>query len=353
MVMLISYTMGAIKRQYPTKFYHWPIEKEKKQESMMKWKSDAKQPFILFHPYLNFDPIKNFDRQISMMDRDHTKLEWEMKELYDFLEKIYVSSEDRLMPIVHETIRTDFGFFDNLESLLTKIEFNFKLFEGEWLWGDTGYWIAKDKKFRYLGLSEASALNLWRDSEDLILCYVASNPSTLLEFTLDKRAEDSFSLNIYYANRYVVFPDLIDAIHKALNALGSWKTIRVERGDHDDIFGKNHSEYSMAGSGTPATFNVNPKRVIPLSEDPPVGTDWLYAVVVENTFFSIDGAMDVPEGFAILIRSGGFLRDDFQAKKKHYLSFSKVRRLENCFLVELVANGFKEEDSILDTLLKR
>ena len=219
------------------------------------------------------------------------------------------------------------------------------------LWNDTGYWAAADSENGYTGLSEDSALALWKNSDKLKLCYVASNLSTLLEFTLDKQEADRFSLNVYYSNRFVVFPDLIDTIHKALNKLGSWKTLRIEQDDHDAIFDiqTNNTRMKM---NEPNSFTISPKRVIPLRDDPYPGTDWLSAVVIENIFFTHEDTMTKPNGYAIVIRGGGWMRRDFQENNKHVVSFSEVRKLENCFILSIVVNAYKEENSALGRLLK-
>ena len=337
--------MGIIRRGYSKNFYHWPIEEEKKYDSMLKWESVKDQPILVFHPFLSFDPISNFDRQRSMLARDHSNIGWEMSKTYDLLESIFVPEDDKLTPIIHEKIKADFNFFDSSESLLAKIEYNFKVPEDEWLWNDTGYWSAIDSKYGYMGISEDSAFDLWNQSKDLILCYIASNPCTLLEFKLDKREENSFSLNIYYANKFVAFPDLIDAIHRALDEVGCWKTIKIEKKDHDIIFDSKYNNHQLTKKENPTTFSITPTLVMPLGDDPHVGTDLLYAVIVENTFFKIENMMKKPEGYAIVIRGGGWLREDFQAEKKYNVSFTRVRRLENCFLVRLVVNELKEDVS--------
>ena len=79
-------------------------------------------------------------------------------------------------------------------------------------------------------------------------------------------------------------------------------------------------------------------------QNPEVGTDWLYAVIVKNTFFSLNKGMNKPEGYAVITRGGGFLNNDFLPNRKHYLSFSTQKKLQNCYLVELGVNGYKEED---------
>ncbi len=147
----------------------------------------------------------------------------------------------------------------------------------------------------------------------------------------------------------MVFPDLIDAIHRAVNKLGNWITLKIEQEDHNTIFDirAGNTKIRMDECGP---FTLQPKRVIPLWDDPYPGSDWLNAVVVENNFFTNEDAMKKLTGYAILIRGGGWMRTDFQENKKHVVSFSQVRKLENCFILSMVVNGYKEEDSDLECL---
>ncbi|MEM0134047.1 MAG: hypothetical protein QXU18_02300 [Thermoplasmatales archaeon] len=344
--------MGVIKRSYSENFYFWPIEKEKRNDSILKWESGKKAPIVVYHPFLRFDPISNFDRQIGMLARDHSDLNWGISEINSFLESKYIPAEDKLTPIVHEKIKAKFDFFGSLNLLLTRIEYYYKIPENNWLWDNTGYWSAKGSRFGYMGISEKSALDLWNQSDELTLCYIASNASSLLEFILDKREENSFFLNIYYSNEFSAFPDLIDAVHKALDEIGQWEALKIEKNDHEIIFNYKPNISELTNDEKFASFPIIPYRVMPFGEDPPVGTDFLYAVIVENTFFKIHNWMKIPEGYAIVTRSGGWLKDDFQAKKRYQTFFRRVRKLENCFLVSISVREVKEMNSLSDFILK-
>lgn len=95
-----------------------------------------------------------------------------------------------------------------------------------------------------------------------------------------------------------------------------------------------------------------PARVIPLFEHPQPGTDFLFAVAVENTFFKIENKMKEPEGFAIMTRSGGWLREDFQFEKSYQVIFDEVIKLENCYVVWLAVDELKEDNSNYKYLLE-
>ena len=342
--------MGIIRRSYSTEFYFWPIDKEKRHDSILKWEVVRGEPVVVFHPFLSFDPLTNLERQTGMLARDGYILDWQINGLYDNLKGIYDPGEDRVTPIVHEEIKADFNFFQGLDSFLGKIERNFKLKADQWLWNDTGYWTAMDSKYGYMGLSEESAIRIWNNNKDIRLCYIVSNPSTILEFYLDKREENIFSLNVYYTNTFVVFPDLIEAVHRALDEVGNWKTIKIENKDHDVILASDYKNKRSMKREDIITFSISPKRVMPIGNDPNPGTDFLYAVIVENTFFNIEERVKKPDGYAILIRGGGWLREDFQEEKKYQISFSEVRKLENCYLVQLAVKEIAQDDDNLGFL---
>lgn len=343
--------MGIIKRSYSTNFYEWPIGKERKHTSILKWKSVMGQPIIVYYPLLTFDPISNYDNQKEMLDRGDSLEVWQGME-YEQLERRYIPIRRNHIPVVHEKIKANFNFFDNLELLLKVIEQNFKVPNEEWLWDDTGYWTAKDSKYSYMGLSEESAFDLWSNSSNLTLCYVASNPSMLLEFKLDKTEGDSFYLNIYYGNRFVVFPDLIDAVHKSLDGVGNWELLNSQKGNDSTIIEGQYRHRELIYELPDTTFSIIPARVIPLYEPPTPGTDFLFAVALKNTFFKIEDTINEPEGFAIVIRGGGWLREDFQRGKKYHVVSSEVRKLENCYVASLVVDEIKEKDSGNEILVK-
>lgn len=296
--MLISKTMEPIKRGYSTSFFRWPIEKGKEKKAILEWKSDSNLPIIIYHPHLNFDPISNFSRRINMIDRERSSLMLEMEGFHGSLNDYFVPKEDKFIPIIHESIKVYSNFFENIKLLLSSIEFNSRVPKDNWLWDDTGFWSAKSDKNRYMGLSEESAFNLWDDSKDLLMSLIISSPSTLLEITLDKLQESSFDLDIYYSNRFVAFPDRIRAVHESLNNIGKWKSIKIEKDNYDIIFGTISHQKSMLQKEKKPIFYVKPEWVIPLNENPEVGTDWLYAVIVKNTFFSLNKGMNKPEGYA-------------------------------------------------------
>lgn len=344
--------MGIIKRNHSTNFYEWPIGEERKHDSLLKWETTKGQPMVVYHPSLNFDPISNLMRQIKMLGRDDSIYNWEKLEIQNRLERRYIPGEQNTTPILHEEIKANFNFFDYLEPLLTAVERNFKITVDELLWYNTGYWAARDAKYSYIGLSEKSAFDLWTKSSNLILFYVASNPSTLLEFKLDKREENIFYLNIYYANRFVVFPDLIDGMHKSLEETGKWKVLRTEKGDHSTIFESKYNNGHRKNNISENIFQITLPRVIPLNEPPRSETDWLYAVAMNNTFFKIGNNMKKSEGFAIVTRNGGWLREDFHNEKRYHVIYSEVRKLENCYVASLVVDEIKEKDSDNEILLK-
>lgn len=334
--------MNIIERDYSKDFYFWPIDKERRHVSVLKWESADDQPIVVFHPFLHFDPLSNLDRQKDMMARDGDICTWEFDGIYKNLEGIYDPIEDRLTPIVHEEIRANINFFQSLDSFLRKIEHHFKLKAGQQMWIDTGYWAARDSKYGYMGISEENAMRLWNQSKELRMCYIASIESLLLEFYLDKGEANSFSLSVYYTNKYLVFPDMIDAVHKALDDVGDWKTIKIENKDHDDIFAINYKNKRSMEKQYVLPFSIKPKWVMPLGNNPRPGTDLLYAVVAENTFFKIENRMKKPEGYAILTRHGGWISEDFQEDKK-YQTYSNIRKLEHCYLVNLVVQGIVQD----------
>lgn len=345
------YIMGIIRRSYSTDFYDWPISKERKHVSALKWESEKGQPIVVYHPFLTFDPISKFENQRDMLDRDLSIFDWQETE-YHQLRREYMPHEQNITPIVHEKIMANYNFFDCLELLLTAIEKNFKVPDDTWLWYDTGYWTAWDAKYSYIGLSEKSALDLWTKTVNLTLCYVVSSPSMLLEFKLNKSEENSFYLNIYYTNKFIVFPDLIDAVHKSLEGIGKWKLLKTEKVDHDTIFEVQNSHQRLINELPNKIFPIMPARVIPLFEHPQPGTDFLFAVAVENTFFKIENKMKEPEGFAIMTRSGGWLREDFQFEKSYQVIFDEVIKLENCYVVWLAVDELKEDNSNYKYLLE-
>ena len=346
--------MTIIRRNYSTNFYRWPITEEKEHTSILKWEIEENDPLVVFHPFLSFDPINNLYRQISMLDdKDYFAMNEEDEISSNFWKKTYAYSEDLITPIVHETIRTNFNFFENLESLLTRIELDFKIQKGNWLWDDTGFWSAKDNKYGYIGLSEDSAKQLWKSCKELILCFVVSNPSMLIEFTADKKTDDGFYTNVYYANKFLPFPELIDVIHRTLDELGSWTTLKLEKQDEKDIFDKYPERNSVFMTPESSAFSVFPEWAIPNHDDPPPGSEWLYAVVVKNKFFSIGRTMPTPMGYVILIMSGGWLNSDFNDDKKHFQFIKRIRKLENCYLVNLTATGYETQESEISHILKR
>ena len=336
--------MGIIKRSHSTNFYDWPIGKERKHTAVLKWTSISEQPIVVYHPLLPFDPISIYGNQSDMFDRDNFLSSWEEIDRAQ-LEERYIPIKRNLTPIVHEKIKANFNFFDNLELLLKTIEKNFKVPEDEMLWYDTGYWTGRNAKYTYMGLSEESAFDIWTKSSDLSLCYVASNSSTLLEFKLDKREENIFYLNIYYTNRFVVFPDLIDAVHKSLDFAGNWELLNSEKGNHDTIFESLYKRRGQIFDMPDTTFSIIPAMVIPFSEPPIPGTDFLFAVALENNFYKIETTMNEPEGFAIVDKPGGWMRDDFQSEKRYHLIFSKYRKLENCYVAYLIINKMKQAET--------
>ena len=336
--------MGIIKRSYSTNFYDWPIGKERKHISILKWESVSGQPIVVYHPLLPFDPISIYDHQRDMLDRGDFLDNWQGID-HEQLDERYIPVRQNLTPIVHEKIKANFNFFDNLELLLKTIEQNFKVPDDHWLWDDTGFWTARDTKYSYMGLSEESAFDLWTKSSNLILCYVTSNPSTLLEFKLDKREENIFYLNIYYTNRFVVFPDLIDAVHKSLDCAGNWELLKSEKGNHDTIFESLHRRRGQISEMPDTTFSIIPAMVIPLYEPPRPGTDFLFAVALENTFFKIENTMNEREGLAIVTKRRSLMRDDFQSEKRYQVIISEVKKLENCYVVYLIIDELKQDDA--------
>ena len=338
--------MKVIIRSYSENFYFWPIDEEKKHDSIMKWEYNSGQPIVVFHPLLSFDPISTLERQRQILarERDEGLFDWQTEKKYDKFKRMYDPKEDITKPIVHEEINVNCNFFKILELFLGNIERNFNFNEGDGFWKDTGYWTAKDKKYAYMGISEESALRVWDKSSDVKLCYIASSDFTLLEFYLDKLEENSFSLNIYYANKYNVFPDSIDAVHRALDKIGEWRTIKIETKDHEDIFAINYKNRSLIEKDDVKSFTIKPQRVIPLGSNPSPGTDWLFAVVVENTFFTINDQIKKPEGYVILERKGGWSGEDLNEDKEYIIFYSMVRKLEHCYLVELLVDEIKDDD---------
>lgn len=326
--------MGIIKRMYSPDFYTWPIDKEKKHASILRWDSIQGQPIVVFHPHLSFDPLNNLRRHEGILARDGDVFDWQNDNLYNDLNGIYDHREDNLVPIVHEEIEVDVSVFNNLDSFLSKIADYFKLESDQWLWYDTGFWAAKGHKYGYIGISEESAIRLWNENQKINLCYIASNTSMLLEFYLDKRVKSCFSLNVYYTNRSIVFPDLIDCVHRALDNIGYWKTINIENKDHDVIFSIDNKDKQSIGNNDERYLYIKPKMVMPFGDDPYPGTDFLYAVVVENTFFNVENVKGKPEGYAILTRPGGWLKEDFQGEKK-YMEYFYIRKLAHCYLVNM------------------
>lgn len=338
--------MKVINRIYSEDFYFWPIDKEKKHDSIMKWEDNSGQPIVVFHLLLSFDPISTLERQRQILarERDEELFDWQTEKEYDKFRSIYGPKEEIKKPIVHEEIKVRCNFFNSLESFLGDLERNLKLNAGGGFWSDTGYWAAKDNKYTYMGISEESAFMVWEQCSDVKLCYIASSVPILLEFYLDKLEEDSFSINVYYTNRFTVFPDLIDAVHRTLDKIGEWERIKIETEDYDDIFtitpkNKHHMERDDIKS-----FPVRPQRVIPLVSNPSPGTDWLFAVVAENTFFKINDIMKKPNGYVILDKKGGWNRKDFDEDKKYSVFRSKVGRLEHCYLVGLVVDQITYDD---------
>lgn len=335
MDVYIVNAVGIIKRSYPAKLYRWPIGEDKKSDIILKWESNLNQSLIVFHPCLAFDPISTYNRQEDMLARDSSSIGIMEEHRHLEVERKYILKSEHITPIVHEEIIADFNFFSSLERLLARIECNFNLSKDRWLWDDTGYWTAKSGKFRYMGISEDSAFQVWNKSNEMALYYVASSTSILLEFIMDKHEENSFVLNIYYTNRIVVFPDLIDAVHRALDDLGPWEIKNTETKDHDEIFAIEQKKDHPYERGAPLTFPIIPVRVISLFENPFPGSDFLYAVLVKNTFFKIEGQMTKPEGYAILTHSGGWLRKDFEIGKLFQARYVRVMKLGFCYLVSI------------------
>lgn len=336
MYIYIVNAMKIIKRSYPAKLYRWPIGEDKESDIILKWKSNLNQSLIVFHPFLAFDPISTYSRQKGILARGHSSIE--------ILKRKYIT-ELEYTPIVHEEIRADFNFFSNLESLLAIIEHNFKIPKDAWLWYDTGYWTAKSRKFSYMGISEDSALQVWSRNNEITLSYVASSTSVLLEFRLDKHEENAFVLNVYYTNRFVVFPDLIDTVHRALNCLGPWEIKKTETTEHDKIFDIGYHQGYSNEMVTTLTFPIIPIRVIALSNNPAPGSDFLYAVLVKNTFFKIPGCVTKPEGYAILTYSGGWLKQDFDRGKLFEVGYARIMKLGFCCLVSLSVKEHYKDDN--------
>ena len=338
--------MKVIIRNYSEYFYFWPIDDEKKHDSIMKWEYNSGQPIVVFHPLLSFDPISTLERQRQILarERDEGPFDYRTEKKYDKFRSFYDPIADIRKPIVHEEIKVRCNFFKSLEPFLGDLEWNFKFNPGDGFWSDTGCWTAKDNKYSYMGLSEESALMVWDQSSDVKLCYIASSESTLLEFYLDKLEENSFSLNIYYANKYNVFPDSIDAVHRALDKIGEWKRIKIETKDHDDIFAINHKNRSLIEKGDIESFTIKPQRVIPYESNLSPETEWFFAVVVENTFFTINDQIKKPEGYVILEGKGGLSGEDFNEDKEYIIFYSMVRKLEHCHLVELLIDEITEGD---------
>lgn len=337
--------MPAIERSYPSKFYNWPIQGDKRNQDIIEWKSSETGPMLLYHLYLRFDPLENADRQNSMIDRGFNHMAWENEELYELTEKIYVPEGDKYSPIVHETIEGGFDLFEKLDSLLERIEFYFRVPEEAWLWYDTGHWAANDKEHRYIGMSEESARILWNSKKDLTLCYVVSSGSTILEFNLDKKQQNRFLLDVYHTNRFLTFPDLIEVIHRAVDEFGEWKTTNIEKIDENIIFGENLNFISDPDGEKPLTFKVIPKWVRPTGDNLRVGGNLYDAVVIENTFFSTQRSSSYPSGYALIKYRQGYWDDkDFDDRKEYFLSFSHARKLRNCILVDMYVDRYFEED---------
>ena len=145
---------------------------------------------------------------------------------------------------------------------------------------------------------------------------------------------------------------LVDAVHKSLEGIGKWKLLKTEKVDHDTIFEVQNSHQRLINELPNKIFPIMPARVIPLFEHPQPGTDFLFAVAVENTFFKIENKMKEPEGFAIMTRSGGWLREDFQFEKSYQVIFDEVIKLENCYVVWLAVDELKEDNSNYKYLLE-
>ena len=265
---------------------------------------------------------------------------WNSRWLHQVLESAFIPNSEFITPIVHEEIRADFSFFSGLELLLAGIERNCKLTKDAWLWGNTGYWAARSGRFGYMGISEEGAKQIWEKSRDIAMSYIASSSSILLEFRLDKNEKDACIFNVYYSNRFIVFPDLIDAVHKALDDLAPWKVMKKEIKELDVIFSIEKKERSTMETKNISTFPIHPVRVIPLTEDPRPGSDWLDTVIVKNTFFKASGQIS-PEGYIILSRGGGWIRNDFQQGKLYIVTFSKVLKLGFCYLANVWVNEQK------------
>jgi hypothetical protein len=328
------HAMGIIKRHYPIKLYHWPIGKTKESDMMLKWESGLNQPLVVFHPFLSFDPISTHDRQERMLIRDESEIEWNSRWLHQMIESVYIPNSEYVIPIVHEEIKAAFNFFSGLDRLLAGIERNCKTPKDERLWEDTGYWTARSGRFGYMGISEDGAKQIWEKSNELTMSYIASSSSILIEFRLDKNEKDTCILNVYYSNRSIVFPDLIDGLHRALDDLAPWKVVKKEMKEHDEIFNIENKEMGTMQLEKISVFPIHPVRVISSVEDPAPASDWLYAVLVKNTFFKIAKQIK-PEGYAIVTRGVEWLRGDFSPGKLYGIRFSQVMKLGFCYLANV------------------
>jgi hypothetical protein len=342
--------MSAIVRHYSSRFFDWPITKAKRSQAYLQWNSNKNEVMTVFHPYINFDPISTYNRQDNMIDRGHSTMKTEDELLYNSLKDFYIPEGDEITPIVHETIKVHSSFFENLEIILEKIESNFKVPEDNWLWDETGHWTAKDKNQTYIGMSEENAFELWRLKDQLSLCFVVSSTSIILEFYLNPGNDSHFSINIYYANRFLPFPDLINAVHEALNYVGKWETTDIEKDDESVIFRSKIKRTPFEINRKPKTFLVSPKWVRPISNTPRVGYNFYDTVVIENTFFPTQETETSATGYALIkFRQGYWYNSDFENGTDYYLISTHARQLSNCILADLWVDRYFEEDEDYDS----
>lgn len=327
-------------------FYRWPPSQNKKIDQIVRWSASETAPLIVFHPDISFDPLPNSHIQQHMIDRYLPGMRWDNDD-YEREMKKYIPSGDEEIPIVHEVIEVRNSFFEYLEDFLSGIESARKVPKGAWLWDDTGYWAAKSGKLCYMGLNENTAKALWNRSQILEMCFVLITPNSLMSIELDKKEPNSFIIDAYYNNRFSAFPDLIEATHKALETIGNWSTLSIEKKDNSDLFGAWSLDTQKTNPQIKDLFTINPERVIPVTNHFIHGKRHYNSVVIENNFFADKKSQILPEGYAIArLRGAHWDDDDFSSEKNYYLFSSEIYKLRKCVLVDIsLEQHYAKDDS--------
>ncbi len=344
--------MGIIKRSYSTRVFSWPIEKDRKFYPYVSWSSQASDPLVVYHPYLLFDPISKGSRMESVVDRRRRIF---LHPLMDYTAEKYIPRSIGEIPIKHcvYKVKVKANPLGVLETFLSMIEQSYRLTDDSWLWNDTGYWSGFSDNKGFIGLGEKSAAQLYKSGKEIKLCYVVSCPSTILVFTLASGIRNEFELDAYHSNKFIPFPELVSSIESSLSRIGKWDSILAENHTDDVVFHHKKAQRDHHRDCPFKVSSVKPEFVVPTINNPRIGENDYYAIVLKNKIFFGKECSLPQNGYFIASRGDYWMESlgDFSQEKRYSAGVLEMRKLRTCSLVSIHLELQRDGDELLGDIM--